>query len=145
MLETAKQNAQYIGVLMADMDHFKSINDTYGHQVGDEVIKAVAFVLLENTRKTDLAARIGGEEFLILFDNGDAKIVYEIAQRIREKIEKMPIKIIGFDIFHLTISLGFCSLAPKDETLEELLKKADDALYRAKKEGRNRVVAADIA
>ncbi|HEY9203163.1 MAG TPA: diguanylate cyclase [Sulfurimonas sp.] len=145
MLETARQNAHHIGVLMADMDHFKSINDTYGHQVGDEVIKAVAFVLLENTRKTDLAARIGGEEFLILFDNGDAKIVYEIAQRIREKIEKMPIKVINFDVFHITISLGFCSVIPKDETLEELLKKADDALYRAKKEGRNRVVAADIA
>lgn len=144
MLETAKQNAHHIGVLMADIDHFKNINDTYGHQVGDEVIKAVASVLLENIRKSDLAARIGGEEFLILFENGDADIVFEIAQRIREKIEKMPIKIIGFDIFHLTISLGFCSLTPKDETFEELLKRADDALYRAKKEGRNRVVAADI-
>lgn len=143
MLQIAKENGKHIGVLMADIDHFKSVNDTYGHQVGDEVIKAVASVLLENIRKTDLAARIGGEEFLILFDDGDASIVYDIAQRIRQKIEKMPIKIIDFDLFHITISLGFYSIIPKNETFQELLKKADDALYKAKRGGRNRVVMED--
>lgn len=145
MLCLAKQENRHLGVLMADIDHFKKVNDTYGHQVGDEVIKTVANVLLESVRKSDIAARVGGEEFLILFDNGDAGVVYEIAKRIRDKIETTPLKIADFDTFHVTISLGFCSVIPKEESLEQLLKRADDALYRAKKEGRNRVICEDVA
>lgn len=145
MLHLAKRNSHHMGVLMADIDHFKKVNDTHGHQVGDEVIKIVAKVLLESIRKSDLAARIGGEEFLVLFDDGEGRVVYEIAQRIREKIESTPIEIPNVDTFYVTISLGICSVIPKEQTLEELLKRADDALYRAKNEGRNRVVWEDKA
>jgi len=100
--------------------------------------------LLESIRKSDLAARVGGEEFLILFDNGNPKVVYEIAQRIRQRVETTPIKTANADFFHVSISLGFCSVIPNNDTLEELLKRADDALYSAKKEGRNRVVSENI-
>lgn len=140
MLALAKQHSRHMGVLMADIDYFKKVNDTYGHQVGDEVIKTVSSVLQENIRKSDLAARVGGEEFLMLFDNGNSKVVHEIAQRIRQRVEAISIKTADAEFFHISISLGFCSVVPKNETSQELLKRADDALYRAKKEGRNRVV-----
>lgn len=119
-----------------DIDHFKSINDTYGHDIGDKAIKAFTHCLNENIRKTDLAFRWGGEEFLlILRENINEELdVYLILERIRRCVEAMDLT----DIPKFTVSIGYCYHESKTE-IQELVKKADLALYESKKTGRNKV------
>ncbi len=140
MIEYSKINNYYLGVLMADIDNFKKINDTYGHQTGDEVIQKIGSILHESIRKYDIAARIGGEEFLILFENCDPVMVKEVAHRIRKKVQGNEMLFGDRDKFNATISLGFCCVIPKNLNKKDLLKIADDALYKAKSSGRNMVV-----
>jgi diguanylate cyclase (GGDEF)-like protein len=140
MIEYSKINNFYLGVLMADIDNFKNVNDTYGHQTGDEVIQKVSSILQESIRKYDVASRIGGEEFLILFENCDPSMVKDVANRIRRKVQESDLFFRDVNKFNVTISLGFCCVIPKDLSKKDLLKIADDALYKAKNGGRNMVV-----
>jgi two-component system chemotaxis response regulator CheY len=133
--------------IMLDIDYFKKVNDTYGHQVGDAVLKELAQRLRNISRPYDVIGRYGGEEFLIGFINGDGKVAVEFAERLRESISQQPF-IIGNLRLPITISLGVASFQPAGkinktkihELLGELIKKTDDALYEAKRQGRNRVV-----
>ena len=135
-LEKLKSDDKIFSLIMFDLDHFKNVNDTYGHDVGDYVLHETCRVVEKCLREDDTFARIGGEEFLILLPNTNIEAAFYIAQRIRQNIEQHKFK----DIPKLTISLG---VAEANEPIlsTELLKKVDLALYKAKKEGRNKVIA----
>lgn len=128
-----------IAFVMLDIDHFKSINDTYGHIVGDMVLKKMAFHLSEIARKSDIVGRYGGEEFSIILPNVDREDAYQICERLRKSIENLEF-ITEKGRFHITVSFGVY-VKNKDEAIthEEMVKRADEALYRAKNNGRNRV------
>ena len=121
-------------VLMIDIDYFKSINDNYGHAVGDLVLQAIAKSLKEDNRDEDIAARLGGEEFVIVFDPCEDEDAFNKAVRILDKIESLKPNNIT-----VTISIGMAKVSEQDDNFESLLKRADDALYKAKENGRNRI------
>ncbi len=126
-----------LSLVMADIDHFKTVNDQHGHQVGDQVLVEFAKLLQENCREEDLPARYGGEEFCILLVAADAEQAHNQAERMRSQIEAATI---GEQQLKITASFGLATLI-EGESLDDLLKRADEALYRAKNSGRNRVVA----
>jgi diguanylate cyclase (GGDEF)-like protein len=125
---------------MVDVDHFKRINDTYGHQVGDAVLCQVAEVLGATVRGGDLAARIGGEEFVVICLDTDILGVMHLAERLRAAIENQAIKITGSDHpLHCTITIGVSHPFASAHVLEDAMREADAALYRGKAAGRNRI------
>jgi diguanylate cyclase (GGDEF)-like protein len=126
-----------IAVGMVDIDYFKKINDTYGHDVGDIALKHVANLLTEHVRKTDVVSRCGGEEFCVILTNVDRQRALLVFGKIRKMIEKSEIQADG-KIIKLTISTGVCTII--QNSLESMIKKADEMLYEAKESGRNRVV-----
>jgi diguanylate cyclase (GGDEF)-like protein len=128
-----------LSVLVLDIDHFKAINDAYGHLVGDEVLVRVAACLKETVRASDLLFRYGGEEFVILL-HAHLRGAKLLAERVRLAIRSLDFTEIAQDL-SVTASLGVASYAP-EESPEQLLKRADDALYQAKRQGRDRVVIA---
>jgi two-component system cell cycle response regulator len=125
-----------------DIDYFKSVNDSHGHDIGDEVLREFAKRIGANIRGIDLACRYGGEEFVVVMPETDAAFAYAVAERLRKSIETTPV-----DISHppgklsITISIGIASSEGASDTSEALLRRADQALYSAKRNGRNRVVA----
>lgn len=130
-----------LGMLVADIDHFKAINDTYGHAIGDVVIRNVAEVLRRTVRGDDVAARFGGEEFVVLLPNTPLAGAIKVAETIRSRIEQLRL-VRKHDNFHLepfTISVGVAMLQA-NETAENLFDRADALMYQAKREGRNRVI-----
>lgn len=134
-----------ISVLAFDIDHFKKINDTHGHAVGDEVIRRVARVLAESTRAGDVSGRLGGEEFVLVLDGCDASAAAAVGERIRQTIEALSLDFDGVTL-SVTVSIGVASQEEgEDLTSEELLNAADGALYESKRSGRNRVSLADAA
>jgi len=138
----ALQNGKSVSFLIIDVDFFKTINDTHGHDVGDLVLKQFAQRLSVNVRGLDLACRYGGEEFVVVMPDTDVAFAYSIAERLRQEIADNPFDVVpGADPLSLTISIGVTSSEGKDDNADALLKRADQALYRAKNEGRNRVVA----
>jgi two-component system cell cycle response regulator len=130
-----------ISVLMTDVDHFKKVNDTHGHSVGDEVLKSVAAVLREEARAADVVGRYGGEEFVVVLGDTDTKGAVIVAERIRKRLESSEMKT-SAGVVRVTLSLGIATYPKHRSTLAELLQAADEALYLAKSQGRNRVVAA---
>ncbi|MGC9080087.1 GGDEF domain-containing protein [Sulfurihydrogenibium sp.] len=126
-----------ISIIMADLDFFKKINDTYGHLVGDEALKHFVRVIKENIRKSDYVFRFGGEEFIILLPHTSLKEAVEIAEKIRKSLESKPLVVDGKEI-KITASFGVRELN-LSETIESNIKSADENLYRAKELGRNRV------
>ncbi|WP_196138644.1 YfiR/HmsC family protein [Aliikangiella sp. G2MR2-5] len=124
--------------LMIDIDHFKSVNDTYGHPMGDEVIRRVANILQESLRKYDIAGRLGGEEFAMMLMDCDSEQAMEIAHRISDKVESEKVAYHGASV-GVTISVGLSQLKCEDTQVEQVIMRADKALYQAKKGGRNRV------
>ncbi|MEZ5341116.1 MAG: diguanylate cyclase [Acidimicrobiales bacterium] len=130
-----------VGIATVDLDHFKQINDTYGHAVGDEVLVEIAKRLSGAVRAHDLVGRIGGEEFLIVFDLTEGPAVGRLAERIRETIAREPVET-SIGCLNLTASIGTVSGAYQND-LKALLEEADQAMYVAKHEGRNRVVDYD--
>jgi diguanylate cyclase (GGDEF)-like protein len=126
--------------MMADLDHFKRVNDDYGHAAGDRVIKAFAECLSVNSRKEDLVTRYGGEEFIALMPNTRAFQGELFAERVRSTLADMDLLGNGN---RLTASFGVAELAA-DDTGDGLLKRADEALYKAKENGRNQVVTAPL-
>ncbi|MBX0310926.1 MAG: bifunctional diguanylate cyclase/phosphodiesterase [Sulfurihydrogenibium sp.] len=136
---------QYVVALM-DIDYFKKINDTYGHDVGDKVLKSVASTIKRLIRKDDILIRYGGEEFLLLVKadrKQDIQVMLNLFERIRSNVEKLEIPINDKDHIKTTISTGVHLDAGKDKDLNEAIKKADIALYKAKSKGRNRIEVYD--
>jgi diguanylate cyclase (GGDEF)-like protein len=127
-----------IALIMADIDHFKRINDHYGHQAGDDSLVRVADLLLEELRTYDLAARYGGEEFCLILPETDLKAAVEVAERIRHKTESIKFDA-PMEQEKLTISFGVAAFENRRGTVDELIRLADEALYLAKNTGRNRV------
>ncbi len=122
---------------MLDIDHFKKINDSYGHQMGDEVLRTLSEILLENTRKTDIVARYGGEEFIIMLTETPLEGASGVANRIKTAIEKATVLGAGIDV-KFTASLGLTDYQPRD-TVDTIVARTDAALFTAKRNGRNRV------
>ncbi len=132
-----KRNNGNMAIIMCDVDHFKQINDTYGHPAGDHILKELAKLL--HLRKDDIVARYGGEEFIILMRNTTKESARLQAERIRKTVEQFNFMVQEQKIF-ITISIGICHQRGKDHyALDAVIKKADDALYLAKKKGRNRI------
>ncbi len=140
-VERHSRSDQVLSVLMLDIDHFKNINDTFGHLNGDKVLVAIAKVLKRYLRPYDIATRFGGEEFVLVLPNTTAKHAMDVAERLREAVEE-----ITFDgeLRELTVttSIGIaCYPRPGIDGVDDLLKAADEALYHAKNTGRNRVAS----
>ena len=124
-------------VLMLDIDHFKRVNDTYGHQNGDRVLKAFAAAISSGLRSTDILGRYGGEEFVVIMPDTTQALAQQAADRIRALIADAPFTIGRGESLRVTMSGGVATTNPPDETIDTQLKRADDALYRAKHNGRN--------
>jgi len=124
-----------LSLLMIDIDHFKSINDTYGHPVGDQVLQKISQLLQKASRKEDVVARFGGEEFVILMDQCDLALAEKKAKKLLDRIEGLkPNDLV------VTASIGVVQLKGEGDGFNELLKRADTAVYQAKEQGRNRIV-----
>ena len=140
-LERAKRYKRDLSFLMTDIDHFKKFNDTYGHQIGDEVLKIVANVIKSRVRKSDIAARYGGEEFAVVLPETSEDGAVQLAEYIRKEIEESVLEVDGREL-KVTISIGvshFNGYSMVDISKEEIIKKADTALYKSKESGRNKV------
>ncbi|MEL6544445.1 MAG: GGDEF domain-containing protein, partial [Myxococcota bacterium] len=139
MLARSQRYGRKMSLILTDIDHFKSINDTYGHPVGDLVLKRVARLLEEGARKTDVVARYGGEEFAVLMEETDTDDAYSIAERIRESIQAETFRSENGS-FQCTLSLGVTTYPEDGATKAEIIERADQNLYEAKHGGRNRTV-----
>ena len=139
-LDLVKREKKDLSVIMLDIDKFKNVNDTYGHQVGDDVIIELANKLMECQRQSDIVCRYGGEEFVILLPNTSIDGAKVVAEKIREEVESLSINLLTNEKLNFTISLGVSQVNLENESNIELaLKRADDALYIAKENGRNKV------
>ncbi len=132
-----------LGVMMLDLDHFKSFNDTYGHDAGDAVLRETASFLAKSVRAEDIVCRFGGEEFVVILPMADLKASQARAERIRSKLRELTIIHQGQSLGMITVSVGVAELPQHGTSPRELLEAADAALYRAKREGRDRVVVAE--
>jgi diguanylate cyclase (GGDEF)-like protein len=128
-----------LAVLLLDLDHFKRVNDTHGHRVGDAVLQVVADTLRATLRATDLAGRYGGEEFLVVLPQTDLAGAHVLAERVRAAIEETTIDVGAEAPVAVTVSVGVAALDERARTVEQLVERADSALYAAKDAGRNRV------
>lgn len=142
MLTRAQRLGRPMGVMLLDVDHFKQVNDTYGHPAGDQVLRDIAHILQANVRAYDLAARFGGEEFLVLCEGADLPATADMAERIRTAVASHVCRLADGQTLHTTVSVGVYAGAGPHATAMQLIELADQALYRAKQAGRNRVVHA---
>ena len=142
LVTNAGTNNKPIAFVILDIDFFKSVNDTHGHDIGDEVLKEFAGRIAANVRGIDLACRYGGEEFVVVMPDTDVAFAYSVSERLRKGIETTPFKISRAPhTLNLTISIGIAGSEGDNDTASALLHRADQALYRAKRSGRNKVVA----
>ncbi len=140
LLEQAVLRKKPLTVLVLDIDYFKAINDTHGHDAGDDVLREFSFRIKKSIRGIDLACRYGGEEFVVIMPETDLTVATMVAERLRRRIATEPFPIQdGSNSIEVTISIGISALG-KDDAAANILKRADAALYRAKRDGRNRVV-----
>ena len=139
----AARRSDPIGVMAIDIDHFKSINDSFGHETGDAVLRAIGAELLECVREDDIACRAGGEEFVVILPGMGKAGLLQRAEMLRRTVERTPIPA-GPETVRLTVSIGVSVFPDHGSTEGELLRAADLALYQAKAAGRNRVVFRDI-
>jgi two-component system cell cycle response regulator len=142
LVSQAASRGKPLTALVMDIDYFKSVNDTHGHDAGDDVLREFATRVRKSIRGIDLACRYGGEEFVILMPETDMAVATIVAERLRRRIasERFPIQQ-GAKAIEVTISIGIATLDPGEDNAASILKRADQALYRAKRDGRNRVVA----
>jgi diguanylate cyclase (GGDEF)-like protein/PAS domain S-box-containing protein len=141
LLSRLAEREQSVSVILADIDHFKSFNDRFGHLKGDEVLRGVAQVMKEGLRQEDVICRFGGEEIIVFLPGATESIALEVAERLREKLERWSFA--GIDE-NVTSSFGVATCKAADcEKIEKLIERADRAMYRAKEEGRNRVAIAN--
>ncbi|MGW8465462.1 GGDEF domain-containing protein [Pseudomonas sp. CLCA07] len=139
-IEMSRRHLMPLSLLMLDIDHFKNVNDSYGHNAGDDVLKAVATAIKNQLRNVDMVFRFGGEEFLILLSNTTREVAAMVGERLRVAAQAQEYQADG-NAIELTVSLGCSTLLP-GESAESLLRRADSALYVAKREGRNRLTMA---
>jgi len=143
LVQQAIAREKPLSVLVLDIDHFKAINDNFGHAVGDDVLREFSRRVRKAVRGIDLACRMGGEEFVIAMPDTDAALALLVGERLRQKIAVEPFRIPeSKESLEVTVSIGISSLGSPQDTPETLLKRADEAMYRAKRDGRNRVAAA---
>jgi two-component system, cell cycle response regulator len=141
LIEQAIARGKPLTALVIDIDYFKSINDTHGHDAGDDVLREFALRIKRSIRGIDLACRYGGEEFVVVMPETDMAVAAMVAERLRRRIAADPFAIQqGARTVPVTISIGIAALRGKDDNAAGLVKRADQALYRAKRDGRNRVV-----
>lgn len=144
LVRQSLNNNKPMSLIILDMDHFKSVNDTYGHDIGDQVLKQFADIVIKSIRSSDLAARFGGEEFVVLMPETDSQQAKEAAERIRKTLETTPLKITHeAGQISKTVSVGVSFMNDMGDTGQAMLKRADEALYKAKHSGRNRVECAE--
>ncbi|RLJ71193.1 diguanylate cyclase (GGDEF)-like protein [Hydrogenivirga caldilitoris] len=135
-INRANRKGTPLSIAFVDIDDFKQINDTYGHLVGDRVLKALSGILKKNLRSTDLVGRYGGEEFLIIMPETDLKTAVKVMERLRKRIEETHFEPVG----RVSVSIGITELRAGDD-MNSVLGRADEKLYQAKREGKNRVLA----
>jgi two-component system cell cycle response regulator len=142
LLSDATKTGKSLAFVIMDIDFFKSVNDTHGHDIGDEVLREFAKRIAANVRGIDLVCRYGGEEFVVVMPDTDVAYAYMVAERLRKSIETTPIEISRAPgKLNITISIGIAKSEIENDTAEALLHRADQQLYCAKRTGRNRVVA----
>jgi diguanylate cyclase (GGDEF)-like protein len=132
-----------LSLMMIDIDHFKAVNDTWGHTVGDVVIKQAAASFMSSIRDVDLAGRWGGEEFIVILPETSLATALDVGERLRQMSDETPVPINRDQSIPYSVSIGVVQLRA-DETIDTLIDRADKAMYRAKQEGRNRVIAEDL-
>ena len=142
LLAQAARQRQTLGVLMLDADHFKNVNDRFGHAGGDKVLRALVASIRSSLRESDLIGRVGGEEFVVLLPHSDMAAALALGERIRLMVETMPLLIDG-QMLQLTVSVGVALAAATERDGAAVLQRADTGLYAAKRAGRNRVMATD--
>ena len=143
-VERSKRFGQPVGLVLLDLDDFKTVNDTYGHQQGDLVLREVARVLRETSREIDEPARYGGEELAVVLPGTDLEGAYNLAERVRAGIEELALPLLdGEGTLAVTASFGVATLPGSADDMRELVAAADEALYRAKRAGKNRTVRAE--
>jgi diguanylate cyclase (GGDEF)-like protein len=145
-VERSKRFGQPVGLVLLDLDDFKAVNDTYGHQQGDLVLREVARVLRETSREIDEPARYGGEELAVVLPGTDLEGAYNLAERVRAGIEELALPLLdGEGTLAVTASFGVATLPGSADDMRELVAAADEALYRAKRAGKNRTVRAEAS
>jgi len=128
-------------LVMFDIDHFKQINDTYGHAAGDDVLRELGARTMNSVRRVDLAARVGGEEFVVVMPETDLANAAAVAERLRVAVAKEPFTVRATgEKLAVTVSIGVAAAIASGDHRDGLLKRTDEALYSAKKAGRNRVI-----
>jgi len=137
-MRRARRYGHALSVIMLDIDYFKSINDTHGHQTGDAVLKALAALVRASLRDTDIFGRLGGEEFAMILPETDLENGRRVARRLREDLAGLTVRLRDKAV-NFTVSIGVTGLKGKDRVVEDAINRADEALYRAKRMGRNRV------
>jgi diguanylate cyclase (GGDEF)-like protein len=140
LLARRRRSGDAVGVLMIDIDRFKVLNDTYGHGTGDKVLRAVAGAIVSAVREDDVPARFGGEEFVVLLRNPGMDVAFEVGERVRAAVAALDLE--RFEVPGVSVSVGVAVSDHPDQPIDELIGQADQALYRAKRAGRDRVVAA---
>lgn len=141
MFQLARREQTELSLIMIDIDNFKNVNDTYGHPVGDKVIISIASILKAQTRMSDIVCRFGGEEYIILLPNMDVLNTEKMAHSIRKLIEDSVIILDNNEVLKVTASLGISTVnTQKDSDIEIAIHRADNAMYEAKKSGKNKVV-----
>ncbi|MGV6806847.1 MAG: GGDEF domain-containing protein [bacterium] len=138
LISQAVRYSYPLAVLLMDLDNFKKVNDQHGHLVGDEILRVMARVCSNVVRDSDVLCRYGGEEFAVVCPNTDVNGALVLAERIRAHVANQDFVVSG-ETHRVTLSIGVGTLSAKCATKEALLKEADDCMYRAKKEGKNRV------
>jgi two-component system cell cycle response regulator len=138
LINLANRYKEDFGLIMLDIDHFKRVNDRYGHLTGDEVLEKIATIICRNIRETDIVGRYGGEEFIIILPKTNLASAWVVAERLRSIIEKAEMKDSAGNVFTITVSQGLAGWE-RGEDDHSLISRADEALYKAKEKGRNRV------
>lgn len=138
-MRRANMGGERVSVLLADIDHFKRINDIYGHAAGDDVLREIGRRLRDHIRPTDLACRYGGEEFVVIMPDTSPDLALQAGERLRQVIAETPITIGRGEQIRVTMSGGVSTIIPPSDELDAMLKRADEALYRAKRNGRDRI------
>ena len=142
LLGRGRRAADAIGILMVDVDHFKALNDRHGHATGDVVLRAIGRTIATTVRNLDVPVRFGGEEFVVLLRDPSPEVALEVGERIREAVERIDLRDIGVGAGAVTVSVGASVSGTGGEDVAKLVERADHAMYRAKRYGRNRVEAA---
>lgn len=143
-IKAAESKDKELSVLMLDIDHFKMVNDTYGHAAGDQILAEFSKRISHNIRGVDLAARYGGEEFVVIMPDTETDLAHTIADRLRQNVDEELFVVTGQDEpIHITVSIGVSSTAKSGYSSEKIFESADKALYEAKASGRNKVIIAD--